>query len=184
MNLLDEEKLDAFDRDFERHGLAEIERTERLLVLPDAAEGAAQVPQVFAAAPLRGRLPARIDRDLIEPAYFRAAVRRALPHLLGERVHQRLQRAGIVLEARHQLIAARHHRHDDVLGVSFDRNVVGVEDMAVHVDDPLDGWHPCRLRQGCFRHRSRAGREHRTTGYEIPSAHGCPPLPITNRGIR
>ncbi len=174
MDLLDQEKLDAFDRDFEGHGLPEIKRTERLLVLPDAPEGVAQIPQVLAAAPLCGGPLARIDGDLVEPADFRVAVRRALLHLLGERMHQRLQRAGIILKARHQLIAARDHRDNDVLGVALDRDVVGVEDVAMHVDDPIDGRHPWRLRQCGLRNCGAAGCERGTACYEIPSAHGRP----------
>ena len=106
---------------------------------------------------------------------FLLLARRSGLDLDRHRAHQRLQRARILLEARDELVALGGLRKNDLAREPLDRDVGGVEDVAVRVDHAID----LRRRRGRFglgreRKRGRAGGQCRRPRDEITTMHDAP----------
>jgi hypothetical protein len=90
-------------------------------------------------------------------------VRSGTLHLNGDCVDQRLEGTRIVREPGDKFAALRRSRHHNFLREALDRQIGGIEDVAVRVDDAIDsrrgGLRPARCGERCFAGQRDAARD-------------------------
>ena len=98
-----------------------------------------------------------ISLELIDRSDFRLHIRRGTLHLNGNRVHQSFESTGIVCKPGDEFVGLHRLWHQNSSCEAFDRQIGGIENVAVHIDDVIDPRRG-RLRPGQWRQRCFAGR--------------------------
>jgi hypothetical protein len=126
-------------------------------------------------APSTRRFSPWISFKLIDRIDFSLHVRGGALHLNRNRVHQRFERSRIVREPGDEIARLRRSRNHNFPRKTLYRQIGGIEDVAVRVDDAVDPRRR-RLRQAQCRECGFAGRQCDTACDKLTSPH-CLPRP-------
>src|SRR5262245_8923685 len=99
-----------------------------------------------------------ISFKLVDLVDFGLHVRGGALHLNRDRVHQRFERSWIVREPGDEFARLRRSRNHNLPGETLDRQIGGIKDVAMRVDDTVDP-RRYRLRPGRCWERGFAGRQ-------------------------
>jgi hypothetical protein len=163
------------ERDFKRDAFSQRQRaiTKNIPAEPDEPKRTPQVLAVPVLAPGTRRLSPWISFKLIDRVDFSLHVGGCALHLNRNRVHQRFERSRIVREPGDEIARLRRSRNHDFPRKTLDRQIGGIEDVTVRVDDAVDPGRR-RLRQARCRQCGFTGHQCDTACDKVTSPHRLP----------
>src|SRR6266540_4214598 len=152
------------------------ERSLKMSALNQMSRNALRkMPAILLLAPGIRRLLLGLALEFIDRTDLRLHVRSGTLHLNGDCVDQRLEGTRIVRKTGDKFAALHRSRHHNFLGEALDRQIGGIEDVAVRVDDAIDsrcgGLRPSRYGERCFAGQRDAARDKVTPTHCSPLIH-------------